>query len=414
MKKNRSYLSRALLLLLVVLLMMPVSVSAASVKLNKKKLSLMKGKTSILVLMNRSDEVTWISSKKSVATVDQNGVVKAKKKGTATITAKSDGKKYTCKVTVKQPVTKVKLNQKKIRISIGKTYKLKATATPTSANNRKVSWSSSDKSVVTVSSSGQIKAVSAGTATITAKAKDGSGKKATCEVQVKTPVTSGAAAGSQTNASGSQPNASGQGSSSAEQNGQNTANTSSAKAKKLLNVLQKYSDQIKADKENGIKWGYSNSSSLAPSTWSKAYSNSRTKGITYCNCALLPRWALREVGVLGSGNFWGLDGGGIKYGGSAKTQAKTKAELMAACEIIPVYKTPNQLLKEGNLLPGDICTYVNYQHTNVYAGNGLFYDSGRSGAVGSYQGGTFIFDSFGPAATVNMSGTKIGHIIRFK
>ncbi len=414
MKKNRSYLSRALLLLLVVLLMMPISVSAASVKLNKKTLSLMKGKTSILVLMNRSDEVTWTSSKKSVATVDQNGVVKAKKKGTATITAKSNGKKYTCKVTVKQPVTKVKLNQKNIRISIGKTYKLKATATPTSANNRKVSWSSSNKSVVTVSSSGQIKAISAGTATITAKAKDGSGKKATCKVQVKTPVTSGAAAGSQTNASGSQSNASGQGSSSAEQNGQNTANTSSAKAKKLLNVLQKYSDQIKADKENGIKWGYSNSSSLAPSTWSKAYSNSRTKGITYCNCALLPRWALREVGVLGSGNFWGLVGGGIQYGGSAKTQAKTKAELMAACEIIPVYKTPNQLLKEGNLLPGDICTYVDYQHTNVYAGNGLFYDSGRSGAVGSYQNGTFIFNSFGPAATVNMSGTTIGHIIRFK
>lgn len=407
MKKNRSYLSRVLLLLLVVLLMMPVSVSAASVKLNKKKLSLMKGKTSILVLMNRSDEVTWTSSKKSVATVDQNGVVKAKKKGTATITAKSDGKKYTCKVTVKQPVTKVKLNQKNIRISIGKTYKLKTTVTPTSANNRKVSWSSSDKSVVTVSSSGQIKAVSAGTATITAKAKDGSGKKATCKIQVKTPVTSGAAAGGQTNTSG-------QGSSSAEQNGQNTANTSSAKAKKLLKVLQKYSDQIKADKENGIKWGYSNSSSLAPSTWSKAYSNSRTKGITYCNCALLPRWALREIGVLGSGNFWGLVGGGIKYGGSAKTQAKTKAELMAACEIIPVYKTPNQLLKEGNLLPGDICTYVDYQHTNVYAGDGLFYDSGRSGAVGSYQNGTFIFDSFGPAATVNMSGTTIGHIIRFK
>lgn len=414
MKKNRSYLNRVLLLLLVVLLMMPVSVSAASVKLNKKKLSLMKGKTSILVLMNRSDEVTWTSSKKSVATVDQNGVVKAKKKGTATITAKSNGKKYTCKVTVKQPVTKVKLNQKNIRISIGKTYKLKTTVTPTSANNRKVSWSSSDKSVVTVSSSGQIKAVSAGTATITAKAKDGSGKKATCKIQVKTPVTSGAAAGGQTNTSGSQTNTSGQGSSSAEQNGQNTANTSSAKAKKLLKVLQKYSDQIKADKENGIKWGYSNSSSLAPSTWSKAYSNSRTKGITYCNCALLPRWALREIGVLGSGNFWGLVGGGIKYGGSAKTQAKTKAELMAACEIIPVYKTPNQLLKEGNLLPGDICTYVDYQHTNVYAGDGLFYDSGRSGAVGSYQNGTFIFDSFGPAATVNMSGTTIGHIIRFK
>jgi hypothetical protein len=44
--------------------------------------------------------VKWTSSKKSVATVSSKGVVKAKKKGTATITAKVSGKKYTCKVTV--------------------------------------------------------------------------------------------------------------------------------------------------------------------------------------------------------------------------------------------------------------------------------------------------------------------------
>ncbi|MFR3320470.1 MAG: hypothetical protein ACLTSZ_03945 [Lachnospiraceae bacterium] len=39
-------------------------------------------------------------------------------------------------------------------------------------------------------------------------------------------------------------------------------------------------------------------------------------------------------------------------------------------------------------------------------------DSGRSGAVGGYQNGTFVFRTFGPAATVNMSGTTVGYIIR--
>lgn len=406
MTDRRKIFRRVLLLALVILLAMPLGVSAASVKLNKKTLSLMKGKTYILVLQNRTSEVTWKTSKKSVATVDQNGLVTAKKKGTATITAVSGGKKYTCKVTVKQPVTKITLNQKNIKISIGKTYKLKTTVTPSTANNKAVTWSTSSKKIVTVTSAGQIKAVSSGTATITAKAKDGSGKKASCKITVKPATTAGTTSSGNT----AQSNTSSQ-DTSADQTEQNTA---SAKAQKLLSILQKYSDQVKADQANGIRWGYSNSSSLAPSTWTKAYSNSREKNITYCNCALLPRWALREMGVLGSGNFWGLLGGGIQYGGGASTQAKTKAELLAACEIIAVYKTPNQLLKEGNLLPGDICTYVDYQHTNVYAGNGLFYDSGRSGAVGSYQNGTFIFNSFGPAATVNMSGTTIGHIIRFK
>ena len=78
----------------------------------------------------------------------------------------------------------------------------------------------------------------------------------------------------------------------------------------------------------------------------------------------------------------------------------------------PPDQTPNQLLKEGNLLPGDICTWVEYGHTNVYAGDGLWYDAGRNGNLGGYKSGTFYFKTFGPAATVNMSGTTVGYIIR--
>ena len=87
------------------------------------------------------------------------------------------------------------------------------------------------------------------------------------------------------------------------------------------------------------------------------------QGVTYCNCALLPRWALREMGVINSANFWGLAGGGIQF------RSNVEEQLRKYCDIIRVYKTPNQLLAEGNLRPGDICTWVEYQHTNVYAGN---------------------------------------------
>lgn len=74
--------------------------SAATVKLNQKKLSLKVGQTKQLKLTGTKKSITWSSSKKSVATVSKKGKVTAKAAGTATITAKSGGKKYTCKVTV--------------------------------------------------------------------------------------------------------------------------------------------------------------------------------------------------------------------------------------------------------------------------------------------------------------------------
>ena len=78
----------------------PAFVEAAQVKLNKKKLTLRKGKTKKLVLKNADGKITWKSSKKSVASVSRTGVVTAKKSGKATITAKYNGEKYKCKVTV--------------------------------------------------------------------------------------------------------------------------------------------------------------------------------------------------------------------------------------------------------------------------------------------------------------------------
>lgn len=86
---------------------------AKKISINKKSATLIKGKTLKLKLKNaKASKVKWSSSKKKVATVSKKGKVKAKKKGKATITAKYKGKKYKCKITVKNKAKKKSLTVK--------------------------------------------------------------------------------------------------------------------------------------------------------------------------------------------------------------------------------------------------------------------------------------------------------------
>ena len=136
-------------------------------------------------------EVSWTSNNESVATVDSNGNVKGLKEGSATITVttKDGSKTATCKVTVSKPVstiavTGVSLNKTSLSLTVGGSQSLSATVSPSNASDKSVSWKSSDTSVATVDGSGNVKAVKAGTATVTVTTKDGS-KTATCKVTVK-------------------------------------------------------------------------------------------------------------------------------------------------------------------------------------------------------------------------------------
>ena len=133
--------------------------------------------------------VKWESSNEAVATVSTTGKILAKKKGACLVTATTkDGTKLTteCKVTVKkQTVTKVKLNHKNVPLKKGKKLTIKATCTPTNAYNKKVTWSTSNKTVATVNASGRVTAKKKGSCYITATAKDGSKKYARCKIVVK-------------------------------------------------------------------------------------------------------------------------------------------------------------------------------------------------------------------------------------
>ncbi len=81
------------------------------------------------------------------------------------------------------PVGSVGLNKASTTMTVGDTETLTATVTPSGATNKAVAWRSSDTDVVTVDANGMVTALSTGTATVVAAAKNG-GKSAVCTVTV--------------------------------------------------------------------------------------------------------------------------------------------------------------------------------------------------------------------------------------
>ncbi|MBR2764712.1 MAG: Ig-like domain-containing protein [Blautia sp.] len=188
MKKKRTWLF--LIAIFIFLFALPVKAGAA-VKLNKTSLTLNVKKTATLKVTGTTQKASWSSSNKKIATVSQKGVVKGVKKGSCVITAKVGSKKYTCKVKVRQPVTAVRVYTTSFTIPTGASLELKAEITPATASIRTVTWKSSNTKVATVSTTGLVRGISAGTATITATARDGSKKAGSFKVTV---VNSGSTA----------------------------------------------------------------------------------------------------------------------------------------------------------------------------------------------------------------------------
>ena len=144
-------------------------IAVTKIKLNKTKATLSKGgtvtlKATITPSNATNQTLTWTSSNSKVAKVSSSGKVTAVKNGTATITCKSsNGKTATCKITVKNiPVTGITLDKTGVLADRGVVFTIKATFSPTNATNKNITWTTSDKSVATVSSSGKVTAVGSG------------------------------------------------------------------------------------------------------------------------------------------------------------------------------------------------------------------------------------------------------------
>jgi uncharacterized protein YjdB len=167
-----------------------VYIAVADISLNKSTSSLAVGATESLVATvspanATTKAVTWSSSDASVATVTSSGAVTGVATGTATITATSveGSKTANCIVNVYIAVTGVSLDKASCNIITTGTIQLTATVSPANAANTATAWTSSDTSIATVSSTGLVKGIAVGAATITATTVDG-GFYDECDVTV--------------------------------------------------------------------------------------------------------------------------------------------------------------------------------------------------------------------------------------
>lgn len=134
----------------------------------------------------RNKTIVWTSSNPSVAEVSSNGYVQTHAVGTAVLTAATvNGLTAVCRLTVKPIlVSRMTISQRRATVLRGHQLTLSATTAPGNATNGAVTWISSKPAVAVVDQNGVVTGVSAGKATITCAAIDGSRKKAACTVTV--------------------------------------------------------------------------------------------------------------------------------------------------------------------------------------------------------------------------------------
>lgn len=130
-------------------------------------------------------DIEWSSSDPSIATVDNNGKVKAIKEGECSIYAKTkDEKTAECKIVVKPiEVESICLDINEKTLEEGEEFTLTATITPETATYKDIEWSSSDPNIATVDDNGKVKAIKEGECSIYVKSSNE--KKAECKIIVK-------------------------------------------------------------------------------------------------------------------------------------------------------------------------------------------------------------------------------------
>lgn len=175
----------------------------------------------------------------------------------------------------------------------------------------------------------------------------------------------------------------------------------------FLNSLSTMSHKVIQDKNNGNKWTYSNSNTR--NTFSQADSSTKST-----NCALYIVWGLIDVGVLDSGDrfykAYRNSNNFISYRNDAKEKMQEKMYYIDGEN-----KTASSLISSGDLQAGDVVLWYNQQHTNVYAGNGKWYDAGRqSGSNGSGPNDNFKFTTLGPVEISSLMNARVWQILRIK
>lgn len=137
---------------------------------------------------NATDKtVKWSSTNEKIAEVSSTGLVTGKNEGTITVIAETvNGLRAYAEVTVKRGEilpTGVSIKADSSSITVGQKLQLSATVEPANATNKSVTWTTSNSTIATVSSSGEVTGKAAGTVAITAKTFNG--KQATATLRVE-------------------------------------------------------------------------------------------------------------------------------------------------------------------------------------------------------------------------------------
>lgn len=129
--------------------------------------------------------IKWETSDESIASVDNFGLVTGIAAGSVTITAiTSNGIRESCVVTVLVPSERIELNYYNITVKKGTIFYLSAKVLPVEANDRSVTYTSSDESIVTVDEDGTVTALKVGVAEITVTSNDNPDLTEICTVNV--------------------------------------------------------------------------------------------------------------------------------------------------------------------------------------------------------------------------------------
>lgn len=132
-------------------------------------------------------EYTWELQELKGMTISEAGAVVAKTAGTYHVRVQNPAGQYSAWKTITAVKPKITLNKTAEAIPWGSTLKLTATITPSRTSDKTVTWKSSNTAIATVSQTGVVKSIKKGTVTITAT--DARGAKASCKVDIITPVT---------------------------------------------------------------------------------------------------------------------------------------------------------------------------------------------------------------------------------
>lgn len=172
---------------------------------------------------------------------------------------------------------------------------------------------------------------------------------------------------------------------------------------KFIAKCKEFSNIVKQDKADGKPWKYYNNSHRSEPT----FDATRKANKRYTNCMGGVTFAMKAAGVPSSALQW--------YGSIGKIvwlTANAKKDCQKYFKIISINgkKTVKQLYDSGELLPGDVLTYMTMAHTNAYIGSGKSFDAGHFFCEGSGEGA--IYKKW--VGNLAHSNKKVAYILRLK